>query len=181
MTSNHEHFRKVHVIQGEYRVVTDPNVVLSTVLGSCVAACLRDPEAQVGGMNHFLLPGDSGAGHSGDAERYGVHLMELLVNGLLKQGARRQSLEGKLFGGARMLEGLSDIGAKNAEFAKRFFVNEGIKLVAEDLGGTRGRRIEYFPISGRARQILFSGGPPPAQTAPRAPAPRPMEGTLELF
>jgi chemotaxis protein CheD len=181
MTAAHDHHKKIHIIQGEYRVVADPNVVLSTVLGSCVAACLRDAEAGVGGMNHFLLPGESGESHGGDAERYGVHLMELLVNGLLKKGARRQNLEGKLFGGARMLEGLSDIGAKNAQFAKRFFANEGIRLVAEDLGGVRGRRIEFYPVSGRARQILLSGGPPPVQAPARAPAPRPSEGTLELF
>jgi chemotaxis protein CheD len=180
MTSHPAHFRKIHVIQGEFQVVDDPDIVLSTVLGSCVAACLRDPEARVGGMNHFLLPGDSDASRSSEAERYGVHLMELLVNGLLKQGARRDRLEGKLFGGARILEGLTDIGAKNASFAKRFLSNEGIRVVAEDLGGTRARRVEYFPLSGRARQVLLSGQravPPPAL----APAPRIADGAVELF
>lgn len=180
MTSHPAHIRKIHVIQGEFQVVDDPNIVLSTVLGSCVAACLRDPEARVGGMNHFLLPGDSDAARSSEAERYGVHLMELLVNGLLKHGARRERLEGKLFGGARILEGLTDIGAKNASFAKRFLSNEGIRVVAEDLGGTRARRVEYFPLSGRARQVLLSGQravPPPAL----APTPRIAEGAVELF
>jgi len=181
MKSNSESFKRLHVIQGEYLVVEDPDVVLSTVLGSCVAACLRDTQAGVGGMNHFLLPGDPGASRNGDAERYGVHLMELLVNGLLKRGARRDRLEGKLFGGARMMEGLSDIGAKNAAFAKRFFENEGIRLIAEDLGGTRGRRVEYFPLSGRVRQNLLSGylaaTPPPARPIPNAHS----VGALELF
>jgi chemotaxis protein CheD len=85
--------RRVHIIQGEYKVLSDPDAVLSTILGSCVAACLRDPIAGVGGMNHFLLPGNASSPSSGgDATRYGVHLMELLINGLLKQGARRDRL-----------------------------------------------------------------------------------------
>jgi chemotaxis protein CheD len=181
MTLHQAPAKKIHVIQGEYQVVDDPNVVLATVLGSCVAACMRDPEAGVGGMNHFLLPGDGDPSHLGEAERYGVHLMELLVNGLLKHGARRDRLEGKLFGGARMLDGLTDIGTKNASFAKRFLNNEGIRVIAEDLGGTRARRIEYFPTSGRARQVLLSG-----RTAAISPAVAPQtgsiaEGALELF
>jgi chemotaxis protein CheD len=107
--------------------------------------------------------------------------MELLVNGLLKKGARRDRLEGKLFGGARMMEGLSDIGAKNAAFAKRFLINEGIRLVAENLGGDRGRRVEYSPVSGRARQSLLSGSSPPAFSPPAAPSKLPAAGSLELF
>ncbi len=173
--------RKIHVIQGEYQVVSEANVVLSTVLGSCVAACLRDPSAGVGGMNHFLLPG-ADASRTQEADRYGAYLMELLINGLLKRGARRERIEAKLFGGARMLEGLSDIGAQNSEFARRFLANEGIRVLAENLGGTHGRRIEYYPVSGRARQILLS------QTShaidPHAPKGTPKaeaHGTLELF
>ncbi|HEY8261560.1 MAG TPA: chemotaxis protein CheD [Methylosinus sp.] len=180
MTNLTDGAKRIHIIQGEYRVIDDPNTVLATVLGSCVAACIRDPEARVGGMNHFLLPGDLGGSH-GEAERYGVHLMELLVNGLLKKGARRDRLEGKLFGGARMMEGLSDIGAKNAAFAKRFLINEGIRLVAENLGGDRGRRVEYSPVSGRARQSLLSGSSPPAFSPPAAPSKLPAAGSLELF
>lgn len=172
--------KRIHIIQGEYRVVDDPNTVLATVLGSCVAACLRDAEAGVGGMNHFLLPGDFGGCRNAEAERYGVHLMELLVNGLLKKGARRERLEGKLFGGARMMEGLSDIGAQNAEFAKRFLRNEGIRLVVENLGGTRGRRVEYAPVSGRARQSLLSDQAA-AMTAPIAIPKLAAAGSVELF
>ncbi|MDH6235247.1 chemotaxis receptor (MCP) glutamine deamidase CheD, partial [Mesorhizobium soli] len=94
--------QRITVMRGEFHVVDRPEVVLTTILGSCVAACLRDPYAGVGGMNHFLLPGTLGAARR-DAERYGVHLMELLVNGLLARGAQRQRLEAKLFGGARTL------------------------------------------------------------------------------
>ncbi len=107
--------------------------------------------------------------------------MELLVNGLLKKGARRDRLEGKLFGGARMMEGLSDIGARNAEFAKRFLKNEGIRLVAEHLGGDRGRRVEYEPVSGRARQSLLSGSTPHAAPPPIVMPKLPAAGSLELF
>lgn len=181
MTGQSVGAKKIHVVQGEYVVVDDATVVLGTILGSCVAACLRDPEAGVGGMNHFLLPGDISKAASDDAERYGVHLMELLINGLLKRGAQRPRLEGKLFGGARMLDGLSDIGAKNAVFARSYLKNEGIKLVAEDLGGRQGRRLEYYPVSGRARQIFLSGD---SQKAPliEAPAFKPAnQGVVELF
>lgn len=181
MIAMSEATKRIHIIQGEYRVVDDPGAVLATVLGSCVAACLRDPEAGVGGMNHFLLPGELSAARNGQAERYGVHLMELLVNGLLKYGARRERLEGKLFGGARMIEGLSDIGAKNAAFAKHFLQNEGICLVAEDLGGTRGRRVEYCPVSGRARQNLLSKETTMAMLQTPSLPKLPQGGTLELF
>jgi chemotaxis protein CheD len=92
------------VIQGEFKVSDDPNVVLSTILGSCVAACMRDPVAGVGGMNHFLLPGQAN-GTGGEATRYGVHLMELLINGLLKKGARRERIEAKIIGGAKTISG----------------------------------------------------------------------------
>ena len=180
MTALPTSVKKIHVVQGEYVVVDDATVVLGTILGSCVAACLRDPEAGIGGMNHFLLPGDvTRAG--GGIERYGVHLMELLINGLLKRGAQRQRLEGKLFGGARMLDGLSDIGAKNATFAKSYFKDEGIKLVAEDLGGRHGRRIEYYPVSGRARQIFLSGDPQKIHLI-ETPSVKPSnQGAVELF
>lgn len=169
--------RRITILQGEARVETGENVVLTTLLGSCVAACMRDPQAGVGGMNHFLLPGDTGEGR---AESYGLYLMEILINDLLKRGARRHALEAKLFGGARTVSGLSDIGAKNAAFARRFLEMEGIRLIGGDLGGDRGRRIEYWPFSGRARQILMKNAcevQPPATLQQRPAA----GGDLELF
>lgn len=172
--------RRIHVIQGEYQVVSEPNVVLSTVLGSCVAACLRDPEAGVGGMNHFLLPGGDTSGRQ-EADRYGAYLMELLINGLLKRGARRDRIEAKLFGGARMLQGLSDIGAQNSAFAREFLANEGIRILAENLGGTHGRRLEFFPVSGRARQILLPQNSQAIEPLAKRVAKPESHGTLELF
>jgi chemotaxis protein CheD len=168
-----------HVMQGEFLVSDDPDVVLATVLGSCVAACLRDPVAGIGGMNHFLLPGEDDRGQSRDAERYGVHLMELLVNGLMKRGAQRERLEAKLFGGAKTIFKSSDVGALNARFAERFLKNEGIGIVGGSLGGPVGRRVEYWPVTGRARQISMPDAVQlPTPTATVAPLP---EGDLELF
>jgi chemotaxis protein CheD len=173
--------RKVHIIQGEYRVTSDPNEMLTTLLGSCVAACVRDPFAGVGGMNHFLLPGRETRARRLEAESYGVHLMELLVNGLLREGARRERLEAKLFGGGRTMEGLADIGAMNAEFAERFLANEGIACVGKSLRGDQGRRIQYWPVSGRARQIYLTADKVTApQSAPR-PVPPAGDGTVEFF
>jgi chemotaxis protein CheD len=170
--------KKIHIIQGEFHVASESNVVLSTVLGSCVAACMRDPEAKVGGMNHFLLPGAQSAKPL-ESERYGAYLMELLINGLLQRGARRDRIEAKIFGGARMVDGLSDIGAQNGVFAKEFLKNEGIRIIAENLGGRHGRRLEYYPLSGRARQILLPSAPP-IEPPKRLEKPVP-HGTLELF
>lgn len=131
-------------------------------------------------MNHFLLPGGEGSENQ-EADRYGAYLMELLINGMLKRGARREKIEAKLFGGARMLRGLSDIGAQNSVFARDFLANEGIRILAEDLGGTHGRRLEFFPVSGRARQILLPHTAQMAEPLPkRAPKPE-SHGTLELF
>ena len=147
--------RRVHVIQGEFYVTEDPAVMLTTILGSCVAACLRDPVAQVGGMNHFLLPGADDLTKNREAESYGVHLMELLVNDLLHHGARRDRLQAKLFGGAATMQGLTDVGALNGRFAERFLRHEGISYAGGSLGGDRGRRIQFWPTSGRARQVAL--------------------------
>lgn len=176
--------RRVHVVQGEFHVSGDPGVVLTTILGSCVAACLRDPVARLGGMNHFLLPGDGGGdgGEAPDAMRYGVHAMELLVNGLLRAGARRERLEARLFGGARMLQGLTDVGRQNADFAEGFLRRERIALAGASLRGDRGRRVQFWPHGGRTRQMLLDGGDSAVFAAERRAGPAPSDaGTVELF
>jgi chemotaxis protein CheD len=170
---------RIHVLEGQYHVSDDPDLVLSTVLGSCVAVCLRDPIAKIGGMNHFLLPGEDDRAQSHDAERYGVNLMELLVNGLMTRGALRAHLEAKLFGGAKTIFKSSDVGTLNARFAERFLRNEGISVIGGDLGGRSGRRIEFWPVSGRARQNLLADIPK-VPVAPPKPVPLP-DGDLELF
>lgn len=175
---HHTHTRK-HVMEGQFHVSDDPDLVLTTVLGSCVAACLRDPVARIGGMNHFLLPGDGDREHLHDAERYGVHLMELLVNGLMSRGAQRERLQAKLFGGAKTTFKSHDVGAMNASFAERFLKNEGIGIVGGSLGGKSGRRVEFWPVTGRARQISL--GEVAKAPVPRAPAIPSGDGDLELF
>ncbi|ACG79783.1 chemotaxis protein CheD [Phenylobacterium zucineum HLK1] len=176
--------RPLHVVQGEFRVSDDPAVVLTTVLGSCVAACVRDPVVGVGGMNHFLLPGAQDPAATGDAQRFGAYAMELLVNALLARGAQRGRLEAKLFGGARMLEGLTDVGALNGAFARDYLRREGLAHAGGSLGGEQGRRVQYWPVSGRARQILLpKQALAPFERERRAPAPKPLPvaGELELF
>lgn len=175
---------KVHVTQGESHVTTDPNVVMTTVLGSCIAACIRDPQSGVGGMNHFLLP-DSGDGRGtgGDAVRYGAYAMELLINELLKKGARRERLEAKIFGGAKLFDGLSDVGASNSAFAERFLRDEGIPIVSSSTGGVSARRVEFWPASGRVRQRLVAVDNAPQDVRRPAPAPMPAasSGDVDLF
>ena len=170
--------RRVHVGQGDHFVSSDPDVVLTTVLGSCVALCLRDPAAGVGGMNHFLLPEGSGSGTDA-GRRYGAYLMEVLINDVLKAGGRRERLEAKLFGGGRMFDGLRDVGRANADFAERFLRDEGITVVGGSLRGEGGRRLHYWPVTGRARQRGVTDTQAldiPVRARPFADA-----GALELF
>ncbi|HEY4029992.1 MAG TPA: chemotaxis protein CheD [Caulobacteraceae bacterium] len=178
--------RRLHVVQGEFAVSDDPDMMMGTILGSCVSACLRDPLAGVGGMNHFLLPGDKDAAVGGGpgALRYGVQSMELLLNALYRKGARRERLEAKLFGGARVIDGLSDIGQQNAAFAERFLQAEGIPLMGGSLRGDQARRIQFWPVSGRVRQMaLVEPGRQvfEAERAKPIPAPVADGGELELF
>lgn len=146
--------RVTYIVQGEFRVSCNPEEQFSTILGSCVSVCLWDKDAAMGGMNHFLLPGGpEGAGQSGST-RYGINSMEVLINALLRMGARRHQLEAKIFGGARISKNLRDVGASYAEFARNFLIAEDIPCRAESLGGTRARRVIFHPTTGQARQLL---------------------------
>lgn len=133
--------------------VTTSDMLLTTVLGSCVCACVRDGTAGVGGMNHFMLPEDAeGAVHSANnALRYGAHAMAMLMSELLKAGARRERLEAKVFGGGAVMNGMSkvNIGDRNADFVLRYLQMEQIPVLAQDLRGVLPRRVNYFPMSGR--------------------------------
>jgi chemotaxis protein CheD len=169
--------RLIHVIQGDYAVARDDSSVLTAILGSCVAACIRDPQTGIGGMNHFLLP--EAKASSSEQVLYGAQSMELLINALLKAGARKEKLEAKIFGGARMIAGLSDIGRSNGEFALRFLRNEGIPCLAESLGGTKARRIRFWPASGRAKQMLLGNVQSVEPTPP--PPPKVAGNDVELF
>jgi chemotaxis protein CheD len=140
----------VKVFSGDWHVSSNPNDVLVTILGSCVSACIRDPIAKVGGMNHFLLPGDESiiAGVS-DAARYGVFAMESLINAILKAGGRKDRLEVKVFGGGNVINNSQKIGSKNAAFIREFLKREGYRIASEDLEGQLPRRIHYFPDTGK--------------------------------
>ena len=143
------------ILPGEYFVTTQDETI-TTVLGSCISACIRDTALGYGGMNHFMLPEDRSVGENSWtngvgalATRYGSHAMESLINELMKLGARRERLEVKIFGGGKILPAMTDVGAKNIAFAKAFLKIEGFKIAAEDVGEIFPRRVVYFPKTGR--------------------------------
>ena len=145
--------RRINVIQGTTQVTTDPAVVLTTVLGSCVAACLFDGLAGVGGMNHFLLSEPRGGelAFGEQSERYGTYAMELLINEMLKAGAARGRMKAHLYGGANMHTGMQKIGSANARFAIDFLARDGIPLTFSNLGGNAARRVDFRAVKGQAR------------------------------
>ena len=142
------------ILPGEFYVTVHEEAI-TTVLGSCVSACVRDTHLGIGGMNHFMLPEDSSSGRNnwldGHATRYGSYAMESLINSLLKVGAARNRLEIKLFGGGRILTSMTDVGARNIDFIHEYAKLEGYAIAAEDLGGTQPRRVVYFPATGRVK------------------------------
>lgn len=153
--------RALNIIQGEHAISRDENVVITTILGSCVSACLFDPVLRIGGANHFLLPD---AGTDPAEHRYATAAMEALVRSLLRAGADRGRLEAKLFGGAWRMANLPDIGRRNALAAADFLRKEGIPVVSSDLGGTQARGLRFWPATGHARiQRLGSQIPLPVE------------------
>jgi len=143
----------VKLLPSEYYVTTT-DTVLTTVLGSCVAACLVDLEAGVAGMNHFMLPEDGEPVGRGQTEsmRYGDYAMEVLIRELLRAGARRERLQAKVFGGAAVLANMTtlNIGDRNADFVLRYLKAERIAIAAQDLRGQHARRVCLLPHSGKA-------------------------------
>ncbi len=141
------------VHQGDCHVSDAIDLTYSTVLGSCISACVRDRVANVGGMNHFLLAEQSGSARDryGASARYGAFAMEQLINRVLTRGSRNKAnLEIKLFGGGKINSSLDDVGRKNIEFVRQFLLDEGYVAASEDLGGTFARRVLFKPYSGRA-------------------------------
>ena len=140
------------ILPGEY-FATDGNMLLVTVLGSCVAACIHDARAGVGGMNHFMLPRSEQDPTSpiSMSARYGTFAMEILINQLLKMGARRENMEAKVFGGGNVLRGftMNNIGESNANFVLEYLHNEKIRVTAEDMLGVHPRKLYYFPKAGK--------------------------------
>lgn len=158
-----EQCQAVKVLPNEYYVAAPGDgLLLTTVLGSCVAACVRDGANGVGGMNHFILPGvaptESGRAPAGSM-RYGQHAMDTLIEALIRAGAQRQRLEAKVFGGGAVLAGVTRmaVGASNAKFVRAYLERAGIPVIAHDLGGTQARRVNFFPASGLTRVRRFGG------------------------
>jgi len=151
--SEYQNVLPKNILQGDFGVSADGGTYFSTILGSCVAVCLFDEKNGVGGMNHILLPGDetNGGGHV----RYGVHLMELLINGILRLNGEKAELKAKVFGGAQVSVYQTGIGEKNGRFVKDFLNQEGIRCVSESLGGVKARKVHFVPTIGLARQLLI--------------------------
>ena len=178
----------IKVLLGEHKITQRADEMLVTTLGSCIAACIRDPVLQLGGMNHFLLP-QAPRGHdegAAAAARYGGVAMERLINEILRRGGRRDRLEVKVFGGAKVIASSNPIGRHNAEFVLEFIKAEGLTLVGQDLGGMLARRVHYFPSTGRAMRRLLrkEAVPDTIQSEMRFMKDlrsKPVEGDIELF
>jgi chemotaxis protein CheD len=137
----------VNVHAGDCFVTDQESEIAATVLGSCISACIRDPEIGVGGMNHFLLPGSA---TEMDTMRFGAFAMEQLINEILKRGGVKERLEVKLFGGGNVIKSATQIGDKNILFARDYLRDEEVTIVGEDVGGTSPRKVRYQPATGRA-------------------------------
>jgi chemotaxis protein CheD len=154
------HIRRMHdgrfpheiaaILPGEF-FVSDQPMIVYTVLGSCISACIRDPIVGVGGMNHFMLPKPKEVGIDswGESTRYGSYAMEALINEILKRGGVKSRLEVKLFGAGRIYDGSMDVGARNAEWVLEYVRIEGLTTCKTDLGDVLPRKIYYFTESGR--------------------------------
>lgn len=176
----------VKLYSGDCYVSSVQDEMLVTILGSCIAACVRDPVARVAGMNHFLLPGDPSSSTQSDGARYGAFAMEQLFNKLMAAGGRKDRFEIKLFGGGNVIESSALIGTRNIAFVKDFLKREGLSIAAHDLGGDQPRRIHYFSADGRVmmrklqrkEDMRVISEEKQYQTALVA---APVEGSVELF
>jgi chemotaxis protein CheD len=142
----------IHIHIGQLHASKEP-AVIHTVLGSCVAVCLYDPEERIGGMNHILLPGQADLRHFDTAARYGINAMELLINRIAVLGGDRRRMIAKVFGGGHILSAISKkngMGRKNAEFVFEFLQMEGIDLVSQDVGGSSSRKVLFHTDTGHA-------------------------------
>ena len=147
-SDHHFQYDAVKVLPGEYFVSGD-DLVIMTVLGSCIAACIWDGKARIGGMNHFMLPDGDASDGSG---RYGSYAMELLINEMLKRGARRETMQAKIFGGAQVMAGFTtmNVGERNTKFVLDYLAMERIPVVSQDVLDIHPRKVCFFPVTGKA-------------------------------
>ncbi len=144
------------ILPGEF-YVTNEDEMITTVLGSCIAACIRDKVTGIGGMNHFMLPEtskqqlqDGMEAVVGNATRYGNYAMEHLINTILQNGGQRKNLEVKLFGGGKVIPTMGTVGERNVQFALNYVDAEGLELISHDLGDNYPRNVQYYPKTGKA-------------------------------
>jgi chemotaxis protein CheD len=149
----------VWVGQADYFVSSSPNEVIVTVLGSCIAVCMYDSVARCGGMNHFILPEDTGGRTElpGMALRYGSYSIERMVNSLLAKGAKRERLVTKVFGGGNVISGNANVGHRNADFVEEYLKREGFHIGAKHLRGNQARKIRFFPTTGKVQMTMLGG------------------------
>ena len=142
--------KAVKILPGQYHA-TDDDTIITTVLGSCVSVCLYDAVNGAGGMNHYMLPGDTGElSKSGNGSaRYGIHAMKLLLEHVIQLGADHANLEAKVFGAGKVMDGMSDVGRQNADFAIRYLKFHKIRIAAVDVGDTCPRKIYFSPATGQ--------------------------------
>jgi chemotaxis protein CheD len=145
------------ILPGEY-YVTKHNEGVATTLGSCISACIRDRVSGIGGMNHFMLPSSENSDKSSvrasglnDAARFGNYAMEQLINEIMRNGGRRENLEVKIFGGGRIIAGMTDVGEGNINFVRDYLALERLSVVAEDVGDIHPRMVIFFPATGMVR------------------------------
>ncbi len=169
---------RITVMQGMVETTDHSDVVLTTVLGSCIAACLFDPIARVGGMNHFLLAEPSSSHVNADTH-YGIYLMELLINEMLKQGAAKSRMKAHIYGGGNIHRNMAPIGQRNSELAERFLNTEKIIISHRDVGGSNARRVDFLAASGKARCRHVDGAAAPV--AKPTPIPVKAVGDVEFF
>ena len=160
---HHFQHNAVKVLPGEYFVANE-NMIIMTVLGSCIAACLWDSRARVGGMNHFMLPDGDMADASG---RYGSYAMVLLINEMLKLGARRETMQAKIFGGAQVMHNFTtmNVGERNTNFVLNYLHTERIPIVSEDVLDIYPRKVVFFPVTGKAMVKRLAHAHPEALVA----------------
>ena len=179
------------ILPGEF-YVTKGDEAIVTVLGSCVSACIRDRLYGIGGMNHFMLPVDKGNVYHdmmsdalAGSTRYGNFAMESLINVILKYGGRRENLEVKIFGGGRIIRGMTDVGDSNIRFVHDYIKMERLNLLAEDLGDIYPRKVIYFPATGKVRvkklRSLHNDTIITRETQYMEEIRKPREGEIELF
>jgi chemotaxis protein CheD len=175
---------RINVIQGDFYVSDDRGLVLSTVLGSCIAICLYDPAIEAGGMNHFLLaePGSNSEIDPLKQRLYGAFAMEQLINEMIKRGASRSTMKAHIYGGSNINRAMAHIGSSNASFARDFLRQDGIPISLEDTGGSSARRLDLKPATGQIRCKHIPTEDVPSSAIPiMRPAERTRVGDVELF